>query len=151
MERKMEKERIDGSKKGRIQPCPVLVILFWPSCFTCLSKFTSPSCSARHVCPVLVILVLFIMSCLGCPVPGFLSWLSCPGFPVLAVPPRLSSSGCPCPGYPVLGSCPKCPVPDVLPWLSCSGCPLPTVFSGRPVLVVLFHQSCSATVLAFLF
>jgi hypothetical protein len=66
--------------------------------------------------------VISWLSCPGCPVLVVLSWLSCPGCPVLVVLSWLS-----CPGCPVLVvlswlSCPGSPVLVVLPWLSCPGC-----------------------------
>jgi hypothetical protein len=95
-----------------------------------------------------------------CPVPVFLSQMTCPKcparYPVRGVLYRLSCPGCPvpvvlsqlsCPGCPVPVSCPGCPVPGVLYRVSCTGCPVPGVLSRVlcpecPVSGVLSRVSC---------
>jgi hypothetical protein len=101
---------------------------------------------------------------------AFFSWLSCHGFPVLAVLPRPFCPGClsatvqsqlfcsstnlscsPVPPVLSLLSCPSCSVLSVLPRmtyqanlskLTCTGCPVLLSHFRCPVLTVLSWLSC---------
>ncbi len=77
------------------------------------------------------------LPCLGCHVPAVLSWLYCPGTPLLVEP---------LPALPWRPSClsilswwsfPGCPVPLVLSGLFCPGCYSPDVFTFRSVLSLI--------------
>ncbi len=85
---------------------------------------------------MLVFVIRTGLSCLSCPVflsqvtcprwpvPGVLSWVSCPGCLVLGVLPGcLVLDVLTCLECPVMGVLPRCPVPGVLSRVSCSGCP----------------------------
>jgi hypothetical protein len=91
---------------------------------------------SRLTCEV----VVYWLSCPGCPVPAVLSRLSCPCCPSSPVLTVLTSVSCA--DYRLLSvlavlsrlSCPDCPVPTVLSRLFYSGCPAPAVLSCPDIL-----------------
>jgi hypothetical protein len=94
---------------------PILLCLSCFACLVCLSCFACPILSVRPVLPF-----LYCPSC---------SWLSCPGFHVLALLSRQSCSICPVLAVLFGMSCSGCSVLAVWFCLSCSGCPVLAVLS----------------------